>query len=388
MHDYLFIVLFCTFAVLDAGTSEFVWLRDLNNDAQKRHLDLGLSEELRFQLHAGKGSINLHLKENPHVRADTDVYVIKDMPDGTKRAVKEPVTGSIEGKLRIGDKYFHIAPVSDLSKVDSFYMNREYKDTPYEIREEMKIGEDLRLTNDLIKLSDDNDDDVMKSMNLRRSFDNLNVEESDMDNNKRATTVYGVELLVAVDPPVWQKFYALAENDNEIAINRVREYVAQVITGEEADGPYTNAKPYKENGVWTIDDRVYLPEFKNWVVNTPGLPPRTEIDNAFMLSGYRFNASTGMAYFKTVCGKAGVALITESGYIYTMMVASHELAHNLGAGHDTDVGCPKGNIMGMNLPNLVHEYSHKSWGFSDCSIDAFENFLPERYDLMHNIFPY
>ncbi|KAL3846702.1 hypothetical protein ACJMK2_017670 [Sinanodonta woodiana] len=95
MNDYRFIVLFCTVAVLDAGTSEFVWLRDLNNDAQKRHLDLGLSEELRFQLNSGKRSINLHLKENPHVRADTDVYVIKDMPDGTKRAVKEPVTGNI-----------------------------------------------------------------------------------------------------------------------------------------------------------------------------------------------------------------------------------------------------------------------------------------------------
>ncbi|KAL3846772.1 hypothetical protein ACJMK2_017731 [Sinanodonta woodiana] len=408
MNDYRFIVLFCTVAVLDAGTSEFVWLRDLNNDAQKRHLDLGLSEELRFQLNSGKRSINLHLKENPHVRADTDVYVIKDMPDGTKRAVKEPVTGNIEskyyhdiensavftvrcsmrtrapcartleGKFRIGDKYFHISPVSDLSKVDSLYMNPDYQDTPHEIREEVEIGEGIRLTNDSIKLSDVNDDDAKKRMNMRRSSDNLNVEESNMDNNKRDTKVYGVELLVVVDPPVWKKFCALAKNDNKTAIHRVREYVAQVITGKRADGPYKNAKPCKYNGVWTINDRVYLRAFKRWVMNTPGLPSRTEIDNALMLSGYSFILTAGVAYLKTVCSNAGVSLITESGYIRTIILAGHVLAHNLGASHDTDVGCPEGNIMGMEVTNVGHEYSHESLEFSDCSIDAFEKFLPEK----------
>ncbi|KAK3596725.1 hypothetical protein CHS0354_025021, partial [Potamilus streckersoni] len=240
MNDFHLMILFCTVAVLDAGTSEFVWLRDLNNDAHKRHLDLGLSDELRFQLNRGGKSINIHLKENPHVSADTDIYVVEALPDGTKRAVKEPFTGKVEskyyhdidnsavftvrcvkrandpcartleGSLRIEDKYFNIVPVSDLSNVDTMYMNRGYNDTPHVIQEETAIVENINLTNDTI-------------------IHNLNVEESDLDKNKRAATVYGVELLVAVDPPVWQKFLALANNNAEKAMNRVREYVSHVI---------------------------------------------------------------------------------------------------------------------------------------------------------------
>ncbi|KAL3847132.1 hypothetical protein ACJMK2_018062 [Sinanodonta woodiana] len=443
MNDYRFIVLFCTVAVLDAGKSGIAWVRDLNNDAHKRHLDLGFSEELRFILNTEKKSINLHLKENPHVRADTDIYVIKEMPDGTKRAVKETFTGNVESKyyydiengavftvrcsmrargpcartlegiLRIGDKYFHIAPVSDVNKVDSFDLNREYHDTPHVISEEMETDEDIRLTNDTIKFSDVNDEAVKKSLfvNLQRSSDNLNVGESDIRKNKRETTVYGVELLVAVDPPVWEKFYALAGNDTEKANTRVREYVAQVITGvanifktiqgrsfsievtvkaiviiqNTTNGPYTTATPYKENGWWSIDDHYYLPEFNDWVVNTPGLPSMSdEIDVAIMLSGYTpfgraiHSIRQGVAYFRSACYNHAVSLVTEAGYFSTIIVVCHELAHNLGADEDEEVGCPKGNIMGMDLPNLVHVYSHKSWEFSECSIADFEKYLSEQ----------
>ncbi|KAL3847131.1 hypothetical protein ACJMK2_018061 [Sinanodonta woodiana] len=447
MNDYCFIVLFCTIAALDAGTSGIVWLRDLNNDVHKRHIDLGFSEELRFILKAEKKSINLHLKENPHVRADTDIYVIKEMPDGTKRAVKEPFTDNLESKhyhdiengavftvrcsmrargpcartlegiLRIGDKYFHIAPVSDLNKVDSFDLNREYQDTPHLIREEMEIGEDIRLKNDTIKLIDPKDESVEKSpfVNLQRSSDNLNVGKSHVGKNKRATTVYGIELLVVVDPPVWEKFYALAGNDTENANTRVREYVAQVITGvahifntiqgrsfsievtvkaiaiiqNTTNGPYAIAKPYKQNGRWSIDDRDYLPEFNDWVVNTPGLLSRSEIDVAIMLSGcynlilykrilQKRNIELCVAYIRSACHNHGVALVTEAGYYRTIMLFCHELAHNLGADEDEEVGCPSGNIMGMDQPNLLHEYSHKPWEFSECSIADFEKYLSEQ----------
>ncbi|KAL3847129.1 hypothetical protein ACJMK2_018059, partial [Sinanodonta woodiana] len=385
-------------------TSGIVWLRDLNNDVHKRHIDLGFSEELRFILNTEKKSINLHLKENPHVRADTDIYVIKEMHDGTKRAVKEPFTDNLESKhyhdiengavftvrcsmrargpcartlegiLRIGDKYFHIAPVSDVNKVDSFDLNREYQDTPHLIREEMEIGEDIRLKNDVIKLIDPKDESVKKSsfVNLQRSPDNLNVGESHVGKNKRATTVYGVELLIAVDPPVWEKFYALAGNDTENANTRVREYVAQVITGNTTTGPYTTATPYKKNGWWSIDDHYYLPEFNDWVVNTPGLPSMSdEIDVAIMLSGCA-------AYIGSACNNNAVSLVQELGYFSTIYVVCHELAHSLGADDDQRVGCPEGNIMGMYFPDLVHGFSHKQWEFSECSIAYFDNYLSKQ----------
>ncbi|KAK3596708.1 hypothetical protein CHS0354_025005 [Potamilus streckersoni] len=436
MNDCHFIVLFCTVAVLGAETTEFVWLRDLNNDAHKRHLDLGLSEELRFQLNRGEKSINLHLKENPHVRADTDMYIVEALPDGTRRAVKEPFTGKVEskyyhdidnsavvivrcvkraqgacartleGSLRIGDKYFNIDPVSHLSNVDEMYMNREYHDTPHVIREERTNDEDISLTNDTIEPSVAEEEVVNNSLflNLRRSLDNLNNKDSALDKNKRATNVYGVELLVAVDPPVWEKFYALANNDTENAMNRVREYVSQVINGvaltyksikgrhfsiditlkaitvvkNVADGPYTNEQLFKSNEVWSIDGLDYLSAFADWVVNTSGIPSRSEFDVALMLAGYNLFGSSGISYLRTVCTEFGVAIIKEAGYFNTMIVASHELGHNLGADHDSNVGCSRGNIMWMNLPRLMNKYSHRAWEFSNCSIDAFDETLAQK----------
>ncbi|KAK3596724.1 hypothetical protein CHS0354_025020 [Potamilus streckersoni] len=436
MNDFHLMILFCTVAVLNAGTSEFVWLRDLNTDTNKRHLDLGLSDELRFQLNRGKKSINLHLKENPHVRADTDMYVVETLPDGTKRAVKEPFTGKVEskyyhdidnsaaftvrcvkrandpcartleGSLRIGNKYFHIVPVSDLSNVDRMYMNREYKDTPHVIQEEIVNVENIRLTNDTIIPAVDEEEAIKKRIfvNHPRALHNLNVEEGDLDKNKRATTVYGVELLVAVDPPVWRKFLALAKNDAEKAMNRVREYVSHVINGvaltyksikgrsfsiditlkvitvvkKEADGPYKKGNPFKQNGMWSINDDYYLDAFADWLQNTPGIPSRSNYDAALMFTGYNLDGSSGIAYVRAVCTGYGVAIITEAGYFNTMIVASHELAHSLGAFHDESVGCPRGNMMWMNIPGLDTEYSHKVWEYSECSINAFKNTLAQK----------
>ncbi|KAK3608698.1 hypothetical protein CHS0354_027748 [Potamilus streckersoni] len=319
MNDFHLMVLFYTVAVLDAGTSEFVWLRDLNNDAHKRHLDLGLSDELRFQLDRGRKSINLHLKENPHVRADTDMYVVEALPDGTKRAVKEPFTGNVEskyyhdidnsaafivrcvrrandpcartleGSLRIEDKYFNIVPVSDLSNVDRMYMNREYNDTPHVIQEETANVENIDLTNDTIIPAVDEEESVKKRIfgNLRRALHNLNVEESDLDKNKRATTVYGVELLVVVDPPVWQKQVALTYKSikgRSFSIDITLKAI--IVVQKRADGPYKNAKLFKQNGIWSVDDEEYLDAFANWVKNTPGIPSRSDYDAAIMFTGY------------------------------------------------------------------------------------------------------
>ncbi|KAK3608697.1 hypothetical protein CHS0354_027747 [Potamilus streckersoni] len=51
---------------------------------------------------------------------------------------------------------------------------------------------------------------------------------------------------------------------------------------------------------------------------------------------------------------------------------------DLGADHDSDVGCPRGNIMGMSVPGLNTAYSHQAWEYSKCSIDAFGKTLPRK----------
>ncbi|KAK3596703.1 hypothetical protein CHS0354_024999 [Potamilus streckersoni] len=101
---------------------------------------------------------------------------------------------------------------------------------------------------------------------------------------------------------------------------------------KEADGPYQKAKLFKKNGLWSIDDGDYLNAFAGWVVNTPGIPSRANYDAALMFTG-------------------------------------------LGADHDSDVGCPHGNMMWMNIPGLNSAYSHKVWEYSECSIAAFKNTL-------------
>ncbi|KAK3608693.1 hypothetical protein CHS0354_027743, partial [Potamilus streckersoni] len=85
-----------------------------------------------------------------------------------------------------------------------------------------------------------------------------------------------------------------------------------------------------------------------------------------------------IAYMNEVCTNIGVVIVKEAGYFSTMIVASHELAHSLGADHDSDVGCPKGNMMWMNIPGLYKEYSHKVWEYSECSIDAFQKLLAKK----------
>ncbi|KAK3608695.1 hypothetical protein CHS0354_027745 [Potamilus streckersoni] len=128
----------------------------------------------------------------------------------TVRCVKrenDPCARTLEGSLRIEDKYFNIVPVSDLSNVDRMYMNREYNDTPHVIQEETAIVENIILANDTIIPAVAEEEAIKKRIfvNHPRALHNLNFEKSDLYKNKRATTVYGVELLLAVDPPVWQK---------------------------------------------------------------------------------------------------------------------------------------------------------------------------------------
>ncbi|KAK3608694.1 hypothetical protein CHS0354_027744 [Potamilus streckersoni] len=98
-----------------------------------------------------------------------------------------------------------------------------------------------------------------------------------------------------------------------------------------------------------------------------------------MFTGYRLIGSSGLAYVGGVCEDYGVVIATEGGYFHTMIVASHELGHSLGADHDFKyAGCPRGNMMWMNIPGLYTKYSHKAWEYSECSIDAFGKTLAQK----------
>ncbi|KAL3847127.1 hypothetical protein ACJMK2_018057, partial [Sinanodonta woodiana] len=391
-------------------SSEFVWLKDLNNDAYKRQSDHGLSENLNFQLKRGEKLINLHLKENPRIRSDIDMYVVKEMSDGTKRAVKEPVTGNIESKqyydmdnvaaitvrcvkrangpctrtleggLIIEDKYFRIAPVSNLSHVDSLYTNRENQETCHLIREETTNDNFFNLMNDTIRPNISVKESVKRSpVNLTQSLRNVNCGKNDFDYNKRANIVYGVEIHIVVDPPVWKKQVAITfKTIQDRAFSIEITLKAITVIKNETEGPYETAKLFEKDGIVSIGSKAYLHAFADWVLDTLGMPSTSDFDHAMVLTGYNLPDATGIAFVGGVCETTAASVVTERGYWNTMIVASHELGHSFGAYHDNVEGCPEGSIMWWHLANTVNTDTMKAWTFSECSIDVFEKQLAEK----------
>ncbi|KAL3892130.1 hypothetical protein ACJMK2_004367, partial [Sinanodonta woodiana] len=76
-----------------------------------------------------------------------------------------------------------------------------------------------------------------------------------------------------------------------------------------------------------------------------------------------------------------VSLIKSKHYYRTVLTATHELGHNLGAQHDgkADAKCPPDErfIMYIYLPKLnrTTPYYRNTWLFSNCSVESFKKTL-------------
>ncbi|KAK3601084.1 hypothetical protein CHS0354_024789 [Potamilus streckersoni] len=431
MNGYQFILMFCTIAVLDAGTPEHVWLRALDSYNNKPKLDVNLSEELHIQFYREGKWTYLHLKENPHIRTDTDMYVIQSLSDSSKNAVKATLiekTGSkyyndlkhksyftarciktverrcaiaLEGILRMEDKDLQITPVSDSEYLDRLYVYPDFSDTLHFIEEHRASGarnnssdEDVdRNYNNKIAPDDAEENDIKESIfvKLLKSLDSLYASAK----NTSASTVYGVEVLVVVDPPIWTRFHSLAKGNTQNAMKCVREYITQVlnqvdlryktITGRsfsvyvslkaivvikiESGAPFMRVKPFPNNGVSYINES-YLGGFIKWLLNSSGMPWKSDLDHHMMSTGYTSNGrSLGITYLKDVC--TGTRFSILDGYFMRMLLAIHEMSYNPGSGHDRNIAagdCDLGFII-----HAITNYNHKPWDLSMCPIDSFEN---------------
>ena len=69
--------------------AEFVWLRDLTFDHNKRNLNGGLPESLKFSMTKGTRKFEFNLKQNRRLNANAPVYDIKIDSDGKRKLVKK-----------------------------------------------------------------------------------------------------------------------------------------------------------------------------------------------------------------------------------------------------------------------------------------------------------
>eukprot|EP01083_Nonionella_stella_P110557 323615_1 len=135
---------------------------------------------------------------------------------------------------------------------------------------------------------------------------------------------------------------------------------------ESWSGDYRSLRPddYDRSEVDCSDYKSDV--FKEWIVDED----RNKYDVHQIWTHYDCERAQGWGSMNCVCDSSRctslVATISRNGDEGDINTMAHELGHNFGADHDDDAGCPEEDgIMG----DLRH-------GWSDCSIDAFE----EHYD--------
>ncbi|KAK3757872.1 hypothetical protein RRG08_014428 [Elysia crispata] len=117
--------------------------------------------------------------------------------------------------------------------------------------------------------------------------------------------------------------------------------------------------------------------FSGWVSKRKGLP---KFDHAMVFTGYRLSSEKGvglggMAYLKAICdtesGNA-VSIVGDRGDFQNVKVATHELAHSLGAYHDgypKAAACPpEQNYIMTPVGTHKHQVLKNAFYFSRCSI--------------------
>ncbi|CAG2236426.1 unnamed protein product [Mytilus edulis] len=129
-----------------------------------------------------------------------------------------------------------------------------------------------------------------------------------------------------------------------------------------------------------VNDGNTLLTFSQWINanrNTGAIPPH---DHAALFTGYDLaekitdKRTIGIAYLSRVCNSYASSVNEETFNAMIIHIAAHELAHNLGASHDSyhSNGCSAefGYVMSPSLPNS--EYSSatsasRNFIFSSCS---------------------
>ncbi|XP_064649434.1 A disintegrin and metalloproteinase with thrombospondin motifs like [Lineus longissimus] len=202
-------------------------------------------------------------------------------------------------------------------------------------------------------------------------------------------TAYGAELMFFCD-------YKCYKNHNQ-NITEIREHFSYVING--MDLRYANIEdssfsiyvrlvalqisafpdnwthPIASDGV--VDVYSVLSIFTKWYNSAKSSLP--DHDHAMLMTAYKMaDGILGVAYKECICTSWATSVVTENLDLTRVIgVATHELGHNIGAGHDSsDNNCSTGDryIMAPSLGRLSADDTYKNpYRFSSCSINYFKN---------------
>lgn len=422
-------------------SGELVVLHDLNSDHTRRNLDGGLAPLLEFNLRRRSEDIKLTLKENKRLNPNAPVYEIKKDDNGMKTLIKKehlhieerfyhdkandgafvvrcelsahgPCRRKVTGSLQLSGKYYDIVPAAE--EVTKRGLDDELFGIPHHLTEIKPSKENTNTVSDTLDASDAiQTEEPLVQHNAEPIQSNILRQL-----NAKNVTLYDVEIMVFVDPFVYERFYEDAIptetlNREEVTDLNIRRHFSLIINGvslryesiEDPDldifctvsGFFLDKEPYEseeidtdENGYPMAEAMNFLEMFRDWIKLFSDLP---ESDHAMMFTGFELYSITekdeisdeteGIAFISRACTENKTSVVQATGSFFkTTLIAAHELGHNLGCSHDgkgTSVECPTSNqyIMTPWLAKFkdLSAYNINPWRFSRCSVEAMKTYI-------------
>ncbi|XP_069133175.1 A disintegrin and metalloproteinase with thrombospondin motifs like [Argopecten irradians] len=320
-------------------------------------------------------------------------YGLEPLPFDSPERKKRSVTGSRRGKLYSVFKRKQDKPVKD-----DFV--KESATGP---------GQSMQMVDRIVDLSEFLSPESA-SMTMRRRVSHY-PKRRPKKQFRTDDTPYEMGLIVLIDYSVYRSWYQRshqkthAEKDIE-AKSKIRQYMSHVING--IDLRFQNLKVNRvkvvvsryiiadtpEASHWTADrleasprDLVYADEVLNKLIKWRfrmgmDLPVH---DHVILFTGYDLYRPTvqnkgvaGFARVKSMCTHTSVSIVEEHGGFNSILTATHEIGHSLGAYHDGHNNSCVGQDNYIMTPiggSATPSNALNPFQFSPCSQDAFQSYL-------------
>ncbi|KAL3892117.1 hypothetical protein ACJMK2_004354, partial [Sinanodonta woodiana] len=413
-----------------------VWVRDVTEEIQadkRGHGDQDLPDLLKFYIRRGLDSLTLNLIKNYEIDPNADIYVVQELKNG--RSVLAKVNDKekevvayyqdianmafvtvrcvsrsnhkcdrvINGNVRIGDCNYDLRPAESdfpsdqtsdiLSVIGKRYILLDYANV------DEKDAANSRATNieeDLyVRLKHFREKDQFRSLEATLSKNVADLQDTWMKEiMRRLRNVYYVKVAVLIDSGVYDLYASSIHSadslrKSEKVRQKIRESYSHIINGEESHFPHKSSRVVINNGKKYINSHPYTGDIKQWVKKF-GIHMVPEFDHAMLFTGYEmYKGSVDNTVISGVSPVAGVcdvdqkvSLVQAGHYSRSVLLATHELGHNLGAHHDgteeaKDCSSDDGFIMSYRSLkfNGTTPYSRNPWIFSHCSVESFKKVL-------------
>ncbi|OWF37336.1 A disintegrin and metalloproteinase with thrombospondin motifs 16 [Mizuhopecten yessoensis] len=297
-------------------------------------------------------------------------------------------------------------------KLYSVFKRKQDKPVKDDFQKETAVGpegQSMQLVDRIVDLSEFLNPESA-SMSMWKRVSNINTNRP-RKQRKHSNIPYEMGLVVVIDFSVYQSWYRRssqkthAEKDID-AKSKIRQYMSHVVNG--IDLRFKNLRTNRMRVVvsrfviadtpsssrWTSDrfkaqprDLIYADEVLNKLIKWrfrmgTDLPVH---DHTILFTGYDLYRPTiankgvaGFARVKSMCSHTSVSIVEEHGGFNSILTATHEIGHSLGAYHDGHNNTCIGEDNYIMTPiggSATPSNALNPFQFSSCSEDAFQSFL-------------